>query len=132
MAMYFSMCDVMQTAVGIEQNGERFYSTLAGKLKSPAVKKIFVALGKEEQAHIGKFQDIYNAVEKKPLVCEFDNETIAYIKALSAEVFSEAKFKAIIKKKGLAEKDAVQYAIDFEKNTMLFFREIRDLVELHD
>lgn len=132
MPMYFSMCDVMQTAVGIEQNGEKFYSGLAGKMKAPKVKALFKALAKAEKAHIGKFQGIYSAVEKKPLVCEFDDETIAYIKALSAEVFNEEKFKAVMKTKAMSDADALHYAIDFEKNTMLFFREIRGLVEIHD
>ncbi len=132
MAMYFSMCDVMQTAVEVEKNGEKFYKTLAERADNPAATKLFEALASEEKKHIAVFQEIQESVNRKPLVCEFDDETKQYINALAGEVFTKEKLDAVLKKKNMSAEDAIRHAADFEKSSILFFSELRDLVELHD
>ncbi len=129
MGELFSASEIVQIGIQIERNGRDLYKGLAESQETNKVKEVFRFLAQEEERHIKVFQDILRGFESYEPKEAFPEEYFAYLTSLSKDhVFSEEKSGVRLARNIRDDTDAIDLGIDFEKDSILFYHEIRDLV----
>jgi rubrerythrin len=131
MGVFFSGKELVSIAVQIEVNGYTFYTMAEEKAKSKKMKEFFRFLAGQELVHKEKFmklqQSIRNSVQ--PSEPSDKKETDSYIKALTdSHLFNGQDKNIMMAARASDEKSAVDFAIGFEKDTLLFYHQLVDLV----
>jgi rubrerythrin len=133
MGVFFSGSELLEVAIGIERNGMAFYQTLADKTGRREVKDIYKYLAGEEKKHLNTFQGISDSLGQAKPPEIYTEEYMLYLKSLvDSAVFSnvaEAQQKA---EKTLSEIEAIDTGIQAEKDSILFYTELQDLVRKQD
>ena len=130
----FTAAQALEMAMEIERNGETFYNETAAKSADPEVKALFEDLATQERAHHRVFQKMLE--ETGPDVALSGAYPAAYYDEYKAYVhvaMENALFAGPSKALALAEKaedreTALRAAMGFEKDTLLFFYDLRDMV----
>jgi len=127
---YLKAADILELAMQLEKNGEAYYRAVAKKAKTPETRSLFEDLAQQEVHHFKVFSNLAASVQDQPFMT--DEEWDWYQKYLTATVQS-ALFQGPEKALAAAaeaktEKEALRMAIDFEKDTLLFFYDLRDKV----
>ena len=130
MAQFFSASEIAKAAVEIEKKGQEFYRRVAANAKTETLKALFEHLAKEEMKHERIFSDLLARLGAVELPAWSNDEEYAmYVNAL---IESHALFTGGLAEKYMAEatddKTAIRMAMAFEKDTLLFFMEMRELV----
>lgn len=133
MVFNFNAAEVFDIAIKIEENGKRFYDQGREIVKDPAVQKLFAELSLEEIKHKEKFTTLKNqlpGIASTGKVFDPDHELDLYLKMMADQhVFIstdgvDAQL-AQIKDAG----DALRMAVDFEKDSVIFFLTMQDATE---
>ena len=128
--IFFTGGEIIEVAIQIEKNGLYFYRSLAGILDQDDIIELFLHLAGEEEKHIKSFKSLYESLKDyKPEIAD-EEEYYSYIKMF-------AEMNVFTKKAGLEnmigkihkKEDALNMAISFEKDSILFFAEIKDMVK---
>lgn len=129
MAGFFHAAEIAEAAVNIEQKGQAFYVKAAESAKNPDVKDFFLFFAKEEAKHEHIFKQFIERLGKAELPAWSTTEE--YAMYLHALIDSHAIFSPELQKR-LAEtgneNEAIRLAMGFEKDTILFFMEMKELV----
>ena len=129
MAGLFSASEIVQIGIQIEKNGKEFYTVLAKSSKSENGREIFRYLAQEEDRHIKVFEDILSSIENYEPGQAYTEEYFSYLAALSKEcVFTKEKVGEQIAKRVKDDMEAVETGIGFEKDSILFYHEIKGMV----
>jgi rubrerythrin len=128
----FSITEIIEMAILIEQSGYAFYDkALRNKYLKPKGKELLETLRDQERQHEHFFDDMLNQSDLVPVDFGPDQEIVNdYLKAIiNYRIFDNPD--AAIKKVNEAkdELDLFKTAIDFEKDTLLFFQGIRDIIK---
>jgi rubrerythrin len=126
--------DALELAMGIEKNGEAFYQGVAQKMQVAEVQSLFEDLAHQETKHYDAFKQLSRAFQGKLLLgaAEWD-EYQQYLQATVDSALFESPERALAAAgEAKDEKEAVRMAIGFEKETLLFFYNLRDLVPQND
>ena len=133
MAVFFAGSELLEIAMGIERNGMAFYQALADKTGKSDVKDIYTYLAGEEKKHLDTFQGMSGSLGQVKLPETYTEEYMLYLKSLvDSVVFSnitEAQQKAA---KVSSEIEAVDIGIQAEKDSILFYIELQNLVRERD
>jgi rubrerythrin len=133
MAVFFSGSELLEIAMGIERNGMAFYQALADKTGNRDVKDIYTYLAGEEKKHLNTFQGMLDSLGQVKPAETYTEEYMFYLKSLvDSVVFSnvtEAQQKAA---KVFSEIEAVDIGIQAEKDSILFYTELQNLVRERD
>jgi len=131
MSIKFSGHEVIEMAIQIEQKGYDFYKLLEDKAKRTVMKNLFHWLADEEKKHIQVFENLRETFIRIN-VDELQNweEASLYFKSLvDTKVFPANNDGIYLGKELEDEIGAIHIAISFEKDNILYFQEIRDLIE---
>lgn len=130
MTIFFSMREVIEMAIATERSGQAFYQNASKLTRKNNLKELFQYLAEEEEKHLKTFQDFYNTLEKKPEITPYNwEEAKLYLEALVDSKFFASPEKAInLAKEAKDELEVIYAAIDFEKDTLLFFYQILDMI----
>ena len=129
----FNAGEVFRMAVDIEENGRLFYLRAQDKTDNPEVKKVFENLGREEVKHKEFFTALMAelpASTTEPTVWDPEGETDQYLKMTAdMHVFRtgdnlEARLAEVSDTAG-----ALKLAIEFEKDSIVFFVEMQEFAE---
>ncbi|MDR2141366.1 MAG: ferritin family protein [Deltaproteobacteria bacterium] len=127
----FNAAEAFKIAISIEENGLEFYQKAAEIIGSGPVADLFRALAEEEKTHKSLFIDFLASVKDQgPTVFDPENETDAYLKMMAdLHVFRQkpgavAEALATVK----TAREALKLAINFEKDTVIFFVELKAAV----
>lgn len=122
--------EIIEIAIHLEENGEAFYNAAAGKATTPGVKALFEELAVQEQYHRQAFQRMGGGVVELALTDEQWDQFQSYTSALLQNSFFAKPENALnLATKAKDERSALQAALDFEKEAMLFFYELLDVVK---
>jgi rubrerythrin len=122
--------EIIEIAVRLEENGEAFYNAAAEKATTPGIKALFEELAVQEQYHRRAFQQMGRGVVEFALSPEQWDEFQGYTDALLKQSFFAQPENALNQAaQAEDERAALQSALDFEKEAMLFFHEMRDVVK---
>ena len=131
---FLRAADIVEMAMELEKSGEAFYRAVASSSESPQVQTVFADLAEQEAKHYAIFAKLSKAVRNKPLMStdEWD-EYMMYLQATIQSAFFEGVDKALaVAEEVTDEKEAVRVAMNFEKETLLFFHDLRDMVSAAD
>lgn len=129
MAHFFHANEIANIAINIEQKGREFYLQAVDMAETPKVKAMFKHLADEEAKHEGIFRSMLARLGKvgvPPWATQ--DEYMQYIEAL---IESHLLFSGLGQKfmeRAESEKEVIEAAMGFEKDTMLFFLEMEELV----
>jgi rubrerythrin len=119
-------------AVQTEKGGKLYYETVAAASKDEKLKGVFLMLADAEKHHIAVFEAIGKTIPTRPEELPYNwDEAALYLKAITdSRYFLAAPDKALALARTAATTDeALQHAIGFEKETLLFYLEIREMVK---
>lgn len=129
----FNAAEVFDIAINIEENGKAFYTRAAQLVDDPGVKSLFEELAKEEEVHKARFSELKNLLPpqaKTPTVPDLSNELDQYIKMMANEhIFNNAANLEQEIKKISSVQDALRLAIQFEKDSVLFFLSMKEATD---
>jgi rubrerythrin len=113
----------------LEESGEAFYTEAAAKATDARAKALFEELALQEQYHRQAFQQMGRDGVELALSPEQWDEFQAYTGALlQNHFFSNPENALHIAARAEDERAALQAALGFEKETLLFFHELRGAV----
>jgi rubrerythrin len=129
--MKFSKNELIEMAVQIEKSGYSFYDeALKKKELSEKGKKILTILRNEEVRHEKYFLSLREELDDLELDDSGDWETISnYIKTITdSRLFNNKDSAVRLAAQAVSEDEIFEYAIRFEKDTILYFYTIKDNV----
>jgi rubrerythrin len=130
MANFFNASDIVGTAVEIERRGRNVYTQAAAGATNPDVKRFLEFFAGEEARHQALFEAMAGRVGKAAIPAGSDEEE--YMDYVQALLDSHALFCGGAPEKDLADAAdaiaAIELASRFEKDTILYFREMMDLL----
>ena len=127
--MFFSGRELIDIAVGIEGKGAAFYDTLVDSTKDVGARGVYRALAGQEREHMERFRNMLGSVGDYPLPETYSEEEDAYLKALvDSTIFPDDQVVQEMAQKVGSDAEAVQIAIGAEKESILFYLQMRDLV----
>lgn len=124
----FEPSEVFQFAIRIEENGEKFYRQMVQKFEEPKVKELFSFLADEEIKHKKTYEEMVSKIEKYEPFETFPGEYFAYLRAYADKIiFTQKEFdEEIANIKDI--KAAIDYAINAELDSILYYQEIKNLI----
>lgn len=129
MAHFFRANEIANVAIEIEKKGREFYMLAAQKAKSSEIKDIFTYLADEETKHEQVFRSMLDRLGDVEMPAWASHEE--YMQYLEALIESHMLFGELGRKfmeRADSEMDVLKMAMSFEKDTMLFFMEMMELV----
>jgi rubrerythrin len=128
---FLNASDIVDLAMQVEKNGEAFYRAVAKETGSPQIRALFEDLADQETKHYATFSRLAQTVREKPLMtAEEWDDYLKYMNATVQSAFFEGPDKALAAAhKVKDEKEAVRLAMGFEKETLLFFYDLRDAIQ---
>jgi rubrerythrin len=130
----FTAAEALEMAMDIEKNGEIFYNAVAVKNADPKIKVLFDDLAAQERGHYRVFQKMLGGVKPAPeLPTAMYDEYRAYLQtALDNALFAGPDKALALAEQAQDQETALQAAIGFEKDTLLFFYDLREMVGTAD
>jgi rubrerythrin len=127
----YSIDEIMEMAVQTETLGYQFYTGMAGKFKKDdGLVKLFDTLASKEKQHEKTFIGLKDLIKKngsEPVEWE---EVSNYLRAFVESEFFLGKGKSLPSMDHIKTvADVVAFALGFEKETLLFFMELRSFVK---
>ena len=126
----FSILEAVQLAVGIEEEGIRFYTLAAGKVDDPEMKKLFETLKEKEHDHIKTFRGLYADLAEKQGDPDadlylFDPEVAGYFRGyVETAVFPVPGAAASVLREVEGPEDILRLAMQAEKDSILYYHEL--------
>jgi rubrerythrin len=130
MGLLITASDVFELAMQLEKSGEAFYRAVAEKSESPEVRSLFEDLAEQEGKHYEVFAKLRQTARDTVLMSDEEWDWyLGYLNATVQNAFFEGPDKALAAAEQVTdEKQALRMAIGFEKETLLFFYDMRDAV----
>jgi rubrerythrin len=126
----FTAAEALEMALQIEKNGEVFYNAVAGKSDDSEIKTLFEDLAAQEEIHYRIFKKMLGGVGSAPALPagEYDQYQAYMLAALDNALFAGEDKALALAKKATNRETALRAALGFEKDTMLFFYDLREMV----
>ena len=127
----YSINEIIEMAIQTEKLGYQFYTSISEKFaKDAGLAKLFTTLASKEQVHEKNFTELKNRVAKSGAEPVEWAEVSNYLRAFVESRFFLGKGKSLPSMDHLKTvADAVNFALGFEKETLLYFFELRSLVK---
>jgi rubrerythrin len=127
----YSIDEILEMAVQTEKLGYQFYTGMADKFKSDSgLVKLFTTLASKEKSHEKIFTDLKDVVAQKGAEPVQWEEVTNYMRAFVESEFFLGASKSLPAMDHIKTvKDAVTFALGFEKETLLYFWELRSIVK---
>lgn len=125
----FSIREVVEEAVQTERLGYQFYSTMSERFREDAgLNKLFSDLATKEQRHERTFRELLEIIKDEEPANWEDVEP--FLRAIVESEFFLGKGKSLPSLQRVTKvEDAVDFALGFEKETLLYFYGVRDAVK---
>jgi rubrerythrin len=127
-----SAAEALRWAMEIEENGEAFYNTAAARSADADVKALFEDLAVRERGHYEVFQKMLEKVKPDPDLSSVGPQYADYefyLQAVLANALFAGKDKGLTLARQAEDREtALQAAMSFEKDTLLFFYDLREMV----
>ncbi|MGD2142905.1 MAG: ferritin family protein [Anaerolineae bacterium] len=130
----FEAGQALEMAMRVEENGEAYYKAAAQQSDDPGVEELFRDLAGRERAHYRTFKSLAERVQPGPeLPDELYGDYQAYLEAALDQALFSGPEKALRRAEQAEGREAVlQAAMGFEKDTMLFYYDLREMVSESD
>ena len=126
-SIYIGVSEVLQFAIRIEENGEKFYRKAAGMNAGEKMKELFTFLADEEVKHRETFEAMLPAVEKYEPTDAYPPEYFTYLRAYADNIV----FKTGTEEELNAAKEplaALDFGIQRELDSITYYHETINFV----
>ena len=123
----FSVGDIIDLATQIEENGENVYRKAVEKAPNPSLASLLQWLADEEAKHISWFNELREVANSTPIDPQLEELGKNILRSVVGEQsfsLDEADFSRID-----TVKELLRLAIEFEKDTILFYEMIQTFVQ---
>lgn len=124
--------EALRWALEIEKKGETFYHAVAAKSADPEVKVLFEDLAVQERGHYQVFQKMLEEVKPgldlSDVGYEYEEYQTYLQVALASALFAGPDKGLTLAEQAKDREAALQAAMGFEKDTLLFFYDLREMV----
>jgi len=128
----FNADEIFEMAEEIERNGAKFYRGAAANSTDENTKKMFVDMAAMEDGHLKTFQQMRRSLtpeEKQVTTFDPDNQAALYLQVMASSHGTEGKVSPTVKLSGGETIEQVlRIAIDAEKNSVVFYTGLKELV----
>ena len=125
MSISLNAIEVFEIAERIERNSVNFYSKAAEAFSDESLSEVLLNLAEFEKEHVKSYANMRKQISDKELdIVTFDpeNEIALYLQKIAdSQVFNPQKDPAEQLKDKAMIKDILNYAIDSEKNSIIFY-----------
>ena len=130
MPITYSASEIMEMAVETEKGGKLFYEAVAAQSKDDGLKGLFTYLADQEKKHISVFVNIAKTIKVAPDEIPANWEEVSlYLKAVTESRYFLGGDKALsAAKSAKTTEQAVNTALAFEKETLVFYLEVADMM----
>jgi len=129
MSEIFKAEEILKTAIRIEENGIIFYREMVKKFKEKDLQATFNFLAEEDEKHRKIFEEMLSKSEQYEMVDSYPGEHEAYLHAFADEhVFSKEKTGELMAKKVKDAKEAINFGIEVELDSINYYQEIKRFV----
>ena len=128
MSIFFDASEILQFAIRIEENGEKFYRHAVRIAKDDDAKEIFSYLADEEIEHKKMFEDLHSKTEKYEPFESYPGEYFEYLRSYVDKIIftNEALDKELSRVSDTIS--ALDFGIQRELDSILYFHEIKKFV----
>lgn len=123
----FSLKDIIDIAVQIEQNGERIYRSAAGKIEDPSLRSLLQLLADEEIKHMEWFEALKENIAdtgEHPEQEKFGRALLQNAVGTHSLALEDADFSSMEQ-----VQDLINLVMEFENDTVLFYKMLQPLIE---
>jgi rubrerythrin len=135
MSIDFNADEIFQLGIQIETNGKQFYETVAKNTLDLSVKVLFSELSKWESEHQQLFENLRKALPdsaKREILFDPQGEFSLYMQAMAdSHVFIKNKDIHGLASKRKTPQEALDLAVVFEKDSVVFFTTMKGVVPEH-
>ena len=126
----FTAAQALEMALQVERNGEVYYTAALGRQTNPEIQTLFSELAAQERIHYRIFEKMLGQVGPAPaLPAEEYDQYEAYVQAALSNALFAGPDKALRLAEEAADAEtAIRGALGFEKDTLLFFYDLREIV----
>ena len=129
MSISFSGSELVNIAIGIERRGIAFYDTRTRSTTNVTARDVFQHLANMEREHIQIFQNMLAEADKYQTPETYAGEYAAYLQSLvDSAVFTDDSITSEMATKASNDIEAMELAISAEKDSILFYYEMRDIM----
>ena len=133
MSTFFSGREILEIAMGIEKSGITFYDVLSKKATNEDTRSLYKHLSGEEKKHLMSFRNLARASGKFEPPESYPGEYMRYLKSLVDDaVFTNITDARTIAKNVISDYNAIDIGIQAEKDSILFYTELRNIVSVPD
>lgn len=123
----FSLKDIIDIAVRIEQNGEKIYRRAAEKVQNPSLSTLLQWLADEEVKHVEWFAALKDKIAdtgEHPEQEKFGRALLQNAVGTHSLALEDADFSAMNQ-----VQDLIHLVMEFENDTILFYKMLQPLIE---
>jgi rubrerythrin len=123
----FSLKDIIDIAVQVEQNGERVYRSAAEKIENPSLRSLLRWLADEEVKHKEWFAALKDKIAdtgEHPEQEKFGRALLQNAVGTHSLALEDADFSAIEQ-----VQDLINLVMEFENDTVLFYKMLQPLID---
>lgn len=125
----FNMRDIFAVAIKIEERGEAFYRQVAQQVAQETVQKLFTKLADDEVGHKELFTQMAKQLGELSLAKSSQEDFWAYLNAYTENlIFEEPGQLPYNAGHAFDLTRAIMYAIEKELDSVLFYKEIKEMV----
>lgn len=124
MPKIFNAAEIADLGIEKEKKRRDFYALVASSFKDSEMKKLFIRLRDWEEEHIKKFTEIRDDIAESEPVESFPGEFAGYMQSLIDDLLYNKVSPEAFSKNVTTPIVAVDFAIGFEKDAILFFLEM--------
>lgn len=124
----FSGEEIIEIAVQMEESGKVFYEKAISLAEGDKLKEVLTYLAQEEAKHVQDFSKLGESINYSFLPNEsYPGEYEDYVRSLvNSHIFKLTEVEDLIK--GIKNnKDILRIAISFEKDSIVFFQELKNM-----
>ncbi len=128
----YSVHEIIEQAVQTERLGYAFYTGMLKKFEKDAkLQELFGMLAAKEQQHEKRFSQLKDRIADR--VIEDAEEVSSFLRAVVESEFFLGKNKSLPALEHIrSASDAARFALGFEKETLLYFYSLREIVKEKD
>jgi len=133
MTNMYAGSEIVELGIQIEKNGRDFYNGLVEQSKDENSRGMFKTLAGQEEEHITTFQHILSLFNKYEPAESYPDEYFAYMNALAGDhVFTRENKGEEIARKVKNDREAIDIALRFEKDSIIFYEGMKKLISAND
>ncbi len=129
--MKFSVVEGLKIAINLEKQGYDFYRKAIDYIKDEELKNLFLQFADQEIEHEKRFKELAEkySLDEEKLHYNDDDDVEKYLDAIfGSDIFKEKKMKEI-DFSGLTKESALEFAMNSEKEAILYFEDIAERTE---